>query len=64
MSVCANCYTSEGPFAPLFTFNDVKRVCKNTKTAQDRVSKCVERRVKIDTERYKEVIDITLETDV
>lgn len=61
MSVCANCSSSEGPFYRVWKERDsitpTPPLCKNTMRAQDRITKCVERRTDTDNKKYKELMD-------
>lgn len=59
--MCANCGLTIGPFYRSIYEKGVKvldlpPLCKNTKENPNRISQCVERRGKIDTERFKEQI--------
>jgi hypothetical protein len=54
---CANCGASQGPFTSIRLFFDTVWVCKNIKSAQDRITECVKRRDKIDYDKYKETIE-------
>ena len=59
MTVCANCGNKEGPFYRVWTSKDcppafLPPICKNTFRDRTRITKCVERREKIDYDKYKE----------
>jgi len=58
--VCSNCGSTVGPFYRAW-FNergekvtDTPPLCKNTRRNSNRIAECVERRVKIDADKYKE----------
>jgi hypothetical protein len=57
--MCKNCGSTIGPFYRAWKERGeiiitTPPLCKNTKENANRISECVSRREKIDTERYKE----------
>jgi hypothetical protein len=57
--VCANCGSTVGPFYRAWfekgiKVTDTPPLCKNTKASPNRITECVERRNKIDADKYKE----------
>lgn len=53
MSVCANCKTTQGPFYTSWSPYNIP-ICKPKKGQQEVITKCVERRAKIDLDNYRE----------
>ena len=57
--MCSNCGNSIGPFYRAWKEKGeiviiTPPLCKNTKSNQNRITECVDRRDKIDADKYKE----------
>lgn len=57
--MCSNCESTVGPFYRAWfekgeKVTDTPPLCKPTRANPNRIGECVERRVKLDADRYKE----------
>lgn len=57
--MCSNCGITQGPFYKAWKEKGeiviiLPPLCKNTKANPNRIAECVERRVKIDADKYRE----------
>lgn len=57
--MCSNCGSKVGPFYRAWfekgeKVTDTPPLCKNTKSNSNRITECVERRAKIDHDKYRE----------
>jgi len=57
MTICANCKTTQGPFYTSWGPWNIP-ICKPQKGKMDVINRCVEKRIKDDNLKYKEILGI------